>query len=200
MVVYIKQNIELSMKVKIRFSGRGGQGIKFVGSVLVKAAMEANYYATLSIDYTPSVRGGPIFCDVILSSEPISYPFCDEDGDVFIALDQKGIERSSDCVYENTISFIDANTVANPEDVIQKGKIFRVPITKLADENKLSKSANIIILGFLSDYLQNKNNIELKDEHYSKVFNTMPERTRKNNLRSFELGKNLFNDFKESLA
>ena len=187
------------MKIKIRFSGRGGQGIKFVGSVLVKAAMEANYNATLSIDYTPSVRGGPIFCDVILSSEPISYPFCDEDGDVFIAIDQKGIERSSDCVYENTISFIDANTVANPEEIIQKGKIIRVPITKLADENNLPKSANIISLGFLSDYLQNKNNIELKDEHYSKVFNTMPERTRKNNLRSFELGKTLFQEYKENL-
>jgi Pyruvate/2-oxoacid:ferredoxin oxidoreductase gamma subunit len=103
-------------------------------------------------------------------------------------------------VYENTISFIDANTVANPEDIIKKGKLYRVPITKLADENKLSKSANIISLGFLSDYLQNKNNIELKDEHYSKVFNAMPERTRKNNLRSFELGKTLFNDFRESLA
>ena len=162
--------------------------------------MEANYYATLAIDYTPSVRGGPIFCDVILSTEPISYPFCDEYGDVFVAIDQQGIERSSDCVYENTISFIDANTVANPEEIIQKGKIFRVPITKLADENNLTKSANIISLGFLSDYLQNKNDIELKDEHYSKVFNTMPERTRKNNLLSFELGKTLFRDFKESLA
>ena len=106
------------MKIKIRFSGRGGQGIKFVGSVLVKAAMEGNYNATLSIDYTPSVRGGPIFCDVIISSEPISYPFCDSDGDVFIAIDQKGIDRSSDCVYENTISFIDSNTVANPEEII----------------------------------------------------------------------------------
>jgi hypothetical protein len=64
----------------------------------------------------------------------------------------------------------------------------------------LPKSVNIISLGFLSDYLQNKNNIELKDEHYLKVFNTMPERTRKNNLRSFELGKSLFQEFKESLT
>lgn len=188
------------MKIKIRFSGRGGQGIKFVGSVLVKAAMEANYNATLSIDYTPSVRGGPIFCDVILSSDPISYPFCDEDGDIFIAIDQKGIERSSDCIYENTISFIDANTVANSEEIIQKGELYRIPITKVADENKLSKSANIISLGFLSEFLNSNGKIRLLDEHYHKVFNTMPERTRDNNFRSFELGKTLFNDLKESIV
>ena len=50
------------MKLKLRLSGRGGQGIKFVGSMLVQVAMVADYYATLSVDYTPSVRGGPIFC------------------------------------------------------------------------------------------------------------------------------------------
>ena len=53
-------------KLKIRFSGRGGQGIKFLGSALVRVAMTANYYATLTVDYTPSVRGGPIYCDVII--------------------------------------------------------------------------------------------------------------------------------------
>ncbi|MBY9015251.1 MAG: 2-oxoacid:acceptor oxidoreductase family protein, partial [Candidatus Lokiarchaeota archaeon] len=63
------------MKLKLRFSGRGGQGIKFLGSILVRVATAANYYATLTVNYTPSVRGGPIFCDVILSSAPISYPF-----------------------------------------------------------------------------------------------------------------------------
>ena len=71
---------------------------------------------------------------------------------------------------------------------------------KLADENKLTKSANIISLGFLSEFLNGNGNIKLIDEYYHKVFNTMPERTRDNNFRSFELGKTLFNDFKESLA
>lgn len=183
------------MKLKLRLSGRGGQGIKFVGSMLVQVAMVADYYATLSVDYTPSVRGGPIFCDVILSSEPISYPFCDKDADIFIAIDQQGIDRASECIYDKTVSFIDANTVSNAEEIIKEGIIYRVSITKKADENNVASTANILSLGFLSQYLQNNGKIDLKDEHYLQVLNELPERFRKTNILSFQLGKALYQEF-----
>jgi Pyruvate/2-oxoacid:ferredoxin oxidoreductase gamma subunit len=182
------------MKLKLRFSGRGGQGIKFLGSVLVRVAMVADYYATLTVDYTPSVRGGPIFCDVILSSEPISYPFCDKDADIFVAIDQNGFDRASECIWENTISFIDANTIDNAEEIIQKGILNIIPITKRADENKLSKAANILSLGFISQYLSTNKKINIKEEHYNEILNSMPERFKDINLRSFELGKNLYTE------
>jgi len=184
------------MKLKFRLSGRGGQGIKFFGSVLVRVAMVANYNATLSVDYTPSVRGGPIFCDVILSSEPIAYPFCDKDADIFVAIDQKGIERAVECIYDKTVSFIDANTVSNTENIIKEGKIHRVPITKRADENNFAKTANIVTLGFLSEYLNENGKIDLREDHYLQVLNNMPERVRETNLKSFELGKTLYKEFK----
>ncbi|MFW9865138.1 MAG: 2-oxoacid:acceptor oxidoreductase family protein [Candidatus Thorarchaeota archaeon] len=180
------------MKLKLRFSGRGGQGIKFLGSVLVRVAMVADYYATLTVDYTPSVRGGPIFCDVILSSDPISYPFCDKDADVFVAIDQNGLDRASECIWENTISFIDANTIDNAEEIIQKGTLHIIPITKRADENKLTKTANILSLGFLSQYLSINEKINIKEEHYNEILKSMPERVKEINIQSFELGKNLY--------
>lgn len=182
------------MKLKLRFSGRGGQGIKFVGSVLVRVAMAAKYYATLTVDYTPSVRGGPIFCDVILSSDPISYPYCDEDADIFIAIDQKGFDRAAECIWDETTSFIDTNTINNAEEIIQKGIIHRIPITRRADENRLSKSANILSLGFISQFLIDKDKIDLREEHYNQVLNSMPERVRENNNRSFQLGKELYHE------
>jgi hypothetical protein len=37
--------------------------------------------------------------------------------------------------------------------------------------------------------------IELKEEHYLQVLNKMPERFRETNLRSFELGKTLYEEF-----
>lgn len=188
----------LVMKTKFRFTGRGGQGIKFLGSALVKVAMAANFNATLSVDYTPSVRGGPIFCDVILSTEIIAYPFCDGDADYFIAIDQNGFERASECVSEKTISFIDSNTVSKPEAVIKKGKIYRVPLTKKADELNLAKSTNILTLGFLSEYLrENKSTeqerIELREEHYMAVLNGMLVR-RETNINTFILGKKLYHE------
>ncbi|MCJ7649087.1 MAG: 2-oxoacid:acceptor oxidoreductase family protein [Candidatus Lokiarchaeota archaeon] len=186
----------MNEKIKIRFSGRGGQGIKFLGSLLVRVAMAANYYTTLTVDYTPSVRGGPIFCDVILNSAPISYPFCDKDADIFIALDQKGFERASECIYEKTVSFIDEHTIANADDIIQKGKIHRVPFTRRADENKMPQSANILCLGFLSQYLKDNGKINLKEEYFDQILNSMPERFRTINIRSYKLGQALFQELK----
>ncbi len=185
----------MNEKLKIRFSGRGGQGIKFLGSLLVRVAMVANYYVTLTVDYTPSVRGGPIFCDVILDSTPISYPFCDKDANIFIAIDQKGLERASECIYEKTVSFIDEHTIANAEEIIKKGKIHRVPITKRADENNLPKSANILCLGFLSQYLKARGNIALKEEYYDQVLNSMPQRFKAINIQAYHLGQSLYQEF-----
>ncbi len=182
------------MKVKFRLSGRGGMGIKTLGQVLIRVAMVANYNATLSVDYTPSVRGGPIFCDVILSSEPISYPFCDKDADIFVVIDQKGIERAVECIYDKTVSFIDSNTVSNPEEIIKEGIIHRVPITKIADENKIAKTANIVALGFLSEYLKENSKIDLREEHYLQVLNNMPERFRESNIKSYQLGKKIYEE------
>lgn len=186
------------MKLKLRFSGRGGQGIKFLGSVLVRVAMAAEYYATLTVDYTPSVRGGPIFCDVILSSAPISYPFCDKDADIFVAIDQKGFERASECIYEKTFSFIDEHTIVNAEEILQKGKFYRVPITRRADENKIPKSANILCLGFLSQYLKESDKIVLKEEFYNQVLNSMPKRIRDINIQSYQLGQALYLELKNT--
>ncbi|MHA1986602.1 MAG: 2-oxoacid:acceptor oxidoreductase family protein [Promethearchaeota archaeon] len=182
------------MKLKLRFSGRGGQGIKFLGSVLVRVAMVGNYFATLTVDYTPSVRGGPIFCDVVLSSDPISYPFCDKDADLFIAIDQKGFIRASECVWEKTSSFVDTITVDNAEEIIKEGTLQRVPITKRADENNFPRATNILSLGFIAQYLHDSGKIDLKEEYYAQIFKSMPERVRDVNLRSFQLGKNLYQE------
>ncbi|MFX1326524.1 MAG: 2-oxoacid:acceptor oxidoreductase family protein [Promethearchaeota archaeon] len=184
----------MSEKLKIRFSGRGGQGIKFLGTVLVRVAMVAKYYATLTVDYTPSVRGGPIYCDVIIDSNPIAYPFCDKDADVFIAIDQNGFERASECIDEKTLSFIDEHTITNAEEIIQKGKIHRVPITRRADENNIPQSANIFCLGFLSQFLKESGKINLKEEYYDQVLNSMPKRFRGINIQAYQLGQALYQE------
>ena len=187
------------MKVKFRFSGRGGQGIKFLGSALVRVAMEADLHATLSVDYTPSVRGGPIFCDVVISSNPIAYPYCDADADYFVAIDQKGFERASECIGENTTSYVDSNSIdAIAEQVITKGTLHRVPITIRADEHKVTGSVNVLSLGFLSEHLKKTAKPNLEEEQYLKVFNKM--RNSEGNIKTFQLGKDLYHEVIGSTA
>ena len=181
------------MKVKFRFSGRGGQGIKFLGSALVRVAMAANLNATLTVDYTPSVRGGPIFSDVVISTEEIAYPYCDADADYFIAIDQKGFERAAECISDSTISYIDSDSIdATAEEVVNKGKIFRVPITRRADEQKVTGSVNILSLGFLSEKLKKDGQPALTEEQYLQVFNSM--RNSENNIKTFQIGKDLYHE------
>jgi 2-oxoglutarate ferredoxin oxidoreductase subunit gamma len=186
------------MKAKFRLSGRGGQGIKFAGSFLAKAAMKADYHTTVSVDYTPSVRGGPIFCDVVISSEPISYPFCDCDADVLILLDEEGARRASESVCPKTACFVDTHTVKDPEDYITRGLLFRCPFSKRADENQIPGAVNILTLGWLSRYiLQNGAGDRLpglEDDHYRQVIEGMPPRFRDVNSQAFELGKKLFDE------
>jgi 2-oxoglutarate ferredoxin oxidoreductase subunit gamma len=186
------------MKAKFRLSGRGGQGIKFAGSFLAKAAMKANYHTTVSVDYTPSVRGGPIFCDVVISSEPISYPFCDRDADVLLLLDQEGARRASESVCQKTACFVDTHTVKDPEKYITRGLLFRYPFSKQADENKIPGAVNILTLGWLSQYIRQKATggqlPALEDDHYRQVIGGMPSRFREVNSQAFELGKRLFDE------
>ena len=186
------------MKAKFRLAGRGGQGIKFAGSFLAKAAMKADYHTTVSVDYTPSVRGGPIFCDVVISSEPISYPFCDRDADVLLMLDQKGARRASESICQKTACFVDTHTVTDPEKFIISELLFRRPFSKRADENEIPGAVNILTLGWLSQYIRQKANggrlPALQDEHYRQVTKGMPHRFREVNSRAFELGKKLFDE------
>jgi len=184
------------MKAKFRLSGRGGQGIKFAGSFLAKAAMKANYHTTVSVDYTPSVRGGPIFCDVVISSEPISYPFCDRDADVLILLDQEGAQRASESINQKTACFADTHTVKDPDNYITRGLLIRCPFSKWADEKNIPGAVNILTLGWLSQYIRRNaaggRLPALEDDHYRQVIENMPPRFREVNSRAFELGKMLF--------
>ena len=181
------------MKVKFRFSGRGGQGIKFLGTALVSVAMEANFHATLTVDYTPSVRGGPIFCDVVISDEPIAYPYCDADADYFVAIDQNGLDRAAECISENTTSYIDAHSIDDSaKEIVTKGAMYRVPITKRADDEHVTESVNILSLGFLSEQLIKNKKPDLSEENYISVFKKM--RNSENNIKTFQLGKDLYHE------
>jgi 2-oxoglutarate ferredoxin oxidoreductase subunit gamma len=186
------------MKTKFRLAGRGGQGIKFAGSFLAKAAMKAQYHTTVTVDYTPSVRGGPIFCDVVISSEPISYPFCDRDADVLLLLDQEVAQRAGEGVCHKTACFVDAHTVTDPEKFITRGLLLRCPFSKRADEHSIAAAVNILSLGWLSKYIRQRAAGDefpaIEESRYVKVIESMPAHFRKTNSRAFQLGNLLYDE------
>lgn len=155
--------------------------------------MVANLHATLAVDYTPSVRGGPIFCDVVISTDPIDYIYVAGDADYFVAIDQKGFDRACECVSEKTVSFIDANTIdSQAEKLITRGTMYRVPITKTANEKKVTGAVNILSFGVLSEHMRKTGKPNLTEEQYVQVFQKM--RNTENNIRTFKLGKDLYHE------
>jgi Pyruvate/2-oxoacid:ferredoxin oxidoreductase gamma subunit len=160
--------------------------------------MSANYHATVAVDYTPSVRGGPIFCDVVISSKPIHYPFCDRDADILLILDNKGASRASACVCHKTVCVVDAHTVSAPEAFIANGRLFKCPFSKRADEHDIAGMVNLLSLGWLSKFLRQRATglwlPVLADDHYQRVIQRMPERIRATNAQAFKLGEQLYQE------
>lgn len=58
----------------IRVAGIGGQGNLLAGYILSQAFVLQEKYVIQTQNYSEQVRGGPSYCDVLMSDEPILYP------------------------------------------------------------------------------------------------------------------------------
>jgi len=79
-------------ELRIRFAGRGGQGVAAAALLLADAAVRAGRNATFSQSYGPESRGGASKADVIVSDEEIAYPIASA-LDVLVALSASGRDR-----------------------------------------------------------------------------------------------------------
>ena len=55
----------------IVLGGFGGQGVKVIASLLAQAAHTEGRHAAMYNIYAAAIRGGPIFCTVLVSDEPL---------------------------------------------------------------------------------------------------------------------------------
>jgi len=138
------------MLTQVRITGFGGQGVITAGYILGRAVTiydEQNSIFTMS--YGPEARGSACSSQILVSDNPILYPFLDRQ-DILCAMSQEGFDK-----------FIGESqggaTVLYDPDLIDKGKVsskiklFQIPVTKLA-EDQFNKRivANIIMLGHLA--------------------------------------------------
>ncbi len=60
------------MTHELVLGGFGGQGIKVIASLLAQAAHDEGRHATMYNIYAAAIRGGPIFCTVLVSDLPLA--------------------------------------------------------------------------------------------------------------------------------
>jgi 2-oxoglutarate ferredoxin oxidoreductase subunit gamma len=130
-------------RYEVRIAGFGGQGVKLAGTVLSEAAgLHEGLWATQRGDYGSATRGGPSLVDVVIGSDPITYP-CADHPDALVLLTQSAADRYAGHVKSGAVVIADPGEVARMPD-----GALAVPIAAIAREHTGKPlAAGVVALG-----------------------------------------------------
>jgi len=133
------------MRVEIRLSGSGGQGLLLAGIVLAEAAIEDGKNAVQTQSYGPEARGGSSKAEVVISDGDIDYPKATAP-DFLLALTSDAYRSYGLSMKKGTIITDSAVKVDPPAEV----PVVALPILETATK-KLGRAvvANMVALGVL---------------------------------------------------
>jgi 2-oxoglutarate ferredoxin oxidoreductase subunit gamma len=134
---------------EIRVAGFGGQGVILSAMIIGKAGcIFQNGYSTLTQNFGPEARGSACSAQVILSAEPILYPYITRP-DILVVMSQDAYTRFSPELKENGILVVE-------QDLVRVGnlppgvRVYSVPATRLAEELGKKLVLNIVMVGFFT--------------------------------------------------
>jgi 2-oxoglutarate ferredoxin oxidoreductase subunit gamma len=170
-------------RTEVRLSGTGGQGIVLAGQILGQAVSlyEKGKFATLTQSYGPEARGGSCSAEVVISNEPVSYPYVVSPR-VLVIMSQEAYKKFTPSLEPETLVIIDPDLVK--PNTSRTFKILSIPATNLAREMGRVVVANIIMLGFLAAVSDVVSPEALKKS----ILAILPEGTGEFNIKAFELG------------
>src|ERR1700758_179971 len=118
---------------EIRVAGFGGQGVILSAIVIGKAAsIYENGFATMTQNFGPEARGGACSAQVILSRDPILYPYVTHP-DVLAVMSQEAYMRFVPEMKPGGILLIEQDLV-RIQGIHTGTRVFGVPATRLAEE------------------------------------------------------------------
>ena len=172
------------MEKEILITGFGGQGIVLTGNILGMAAtLYDNRHATMTQSYGPEARGGSCSSQVVISDEPILFPYV-EKPQTMICMSQAGFQKNCDILIDGGTMIWDTDLV-KPETVNEKWDSYNIPATRFAEELGNKMMANIVMLGFLSAVSELVEPESLKQA----VLKTVPPKTIEKNSTAFDRGR-----------
>jgi 2-oxoglutarate ferredoxin oxidoreductase subunit gamma len=167
---------------EIRIAGFGGQGVVLSGQIVGQAAsVYDGGFATLTQSYGPEARGGACTAEVVISNEPIGYPYM-MSPQIQIILSQEAYAKYGQNPPSETLTIVDPDLVK--PDPSQNPAPLTIPATRMAREMGRAVVANIIMLGFLAA----SSNLISTESLKKSVLNTVPKGTEEFNMKAFDLG------------
>ncbi|HXK04561.1 MAG TPA: 2-oxoacid:acceptor oxidoreductase family protein [Verrucomicrobiae bacterium] len=171
------------MLTEIRIAGFGGQGVILAASVIGKAAaIFEGGFATMTQSFGPEARGGSSSAQVILSRDPILYPYVTRP-DVLVVMSQEAYTRFSPQLKPGGILITEQDLV-RVDHVPENIQVYGVPATRLAEELGRKVVLNIVMVGFFGAVT----NLLDADALRKAVEDSVPPALAKLNLQAFDKG------------
>ncbi|MEM4728824.1 MAG: 2-oxoacid:acceptor oxidoreductase family protein [Thermoplasmata archaeon] len=192
------------IKVIVRFSGFGGQGVVLMGVVLGRAVALAGKRVLQTQSYGAEARGGACHSTVTISEGPV-FEIEPEEIDVLVTMSQPAHDRFIGLLRPGGTLLFDSDLVKAPRgapsgaagDVAPTkglvkenhastaGRMRGIPATALASR-ELGRElfANVVMLGF---FVRETGAVGAEDARKA-LEETVPTGTVKKNLRAFEVG------------
>ena len=167
---------------QVLICGYGGQGIVLAGTVLGQAAFKDGKWVGGTNSYGAASRGGACRAEVVISDQPISYPYVIE-ADVLVAMFQTAYDKYIGEVKAGGTVVYDDRFVAPRK--IDDLKQVPVPATATAiDELKNEIVANMVMLGAAVQLT----GLVTRDALRSAIAETVAERLRELDLKAAATG------------
>ena len=171
------------MLTEIRIGGFGGQGVILAAAVIGKAAaIFEGGYATMTQAFGPEARGGSSSAQVILSSDPILYPYVAHP-DVLVVMSQEAYRVFSPQLKPGGTLIIEQELV-KVDEVRAGERVYAVPATRLAEELGRKVVLNIVMVGFFGAVT----NLLDPEALRKAVADSVPPAMQKLNLQAFDKG------------
>ena len=171
------------MLTEIRIAGFGGQGVILAAAVIGKAAaIFEGGYATMTQAFGPEARGGSSSAQVILSTEPILYPYVTQP-DVLVVMSQEAYTRFAPQLKPGGI-LITEQELVNIDHLPTGIRVYGVPATRLAEELGRKMVLNVVMVGFFGAVAGLLERESLRQA----VADSVPPAFHDLNLRAFDKG------------
>jgi 2-oxoglutarate ferredoxin oxidoreductase subunit gamma len=130
---------------EVIIAGFGGQGVLTLGSTLAEAAVLDGREVVWTPAYGAEMRGGPSFCTVIVSSDPIGSPVV-ATADTAIIMNQFSLPKYQGQVRPDGALLVNSSLV-NTAEVATTARWFAIRANHLAEEAGDARTANMVMLG-----------------------------------------------------
>ncbi len=170
---------------EIRFAGFGGQGVILAAIVMGKAAtIYENLFATMTQNFGPESRGGACSAQLIVSSEPVLYPYVTQP-DIMVVMSQEAYLKFAPELKPGGLMLVEEELV-RISDLPPATQVYGIPATRLAEEIGKKVVLNMVMVGAFTA----ATNLLNPESVRKAVADSVPGHLREVNLRAFDAGFN----------